>query len=144
MNKLPLLLGGAALLLSSAPWAQAADSDPGYTARTYTSSVYYRPTLRYYGKDYTVAYGFVPWDKHAARVKPVVVDDRFTLSEAQIASFGGRAPRVIYTPRKQTITKVTVKQSAPVVRPKPAPVVETTTVETTVVETPVVEASEAK
>ncbi|RYD88097.1 MAG: hypothetical protein EOP50_19635 [Sphingobacteriales bacterium] len=144
MNKLSLLLGGAALLFTAVPQTQAADTDPGYTSRTYVSSVYYRPTLRYYGKDYTVAYGFVPWDKRAARIKPVLVDDRFTLTDAQVAAFGGRTPRVTYTPRKQSVTKVITRKPAPVIHAEPAPIVETTTVETTVVEVPAVEPAESK
>jgi hypothetical protein len=117
MYKFPLLLGGAALLFSAVPQTQAADSDPGYTYRRSDGSVsapgtFYRPTLRYYGKDYTVAYGFVPWDKRAARMKPAVAEDRFTLSEAQVVRFGNRSPRVIYTQRKPAITKVAAPRPA--------------------------------
>jgi len=117
MYKFPLLLGGAALLFVALPQTQAADSDPGYTYRRSDGSVsspgtFYRPTLRYYGKDYTVAYGFVPWDKRAARVKPVVTEDHFTLSESQVARFRNRSPRVIYTQRKPAITKVAAPRPA--------------------------------
>ena len=117
MYKFPLLLGGAAFLLAALPQTQAADSDPGYTYRRSDGSVsspgtFYRPTLRYYGKDYTVAYGFVPWDKRAARLKPVVAEDHFTLSEAQVVRFRNSSPRVVYTRRKPAITKVAAPRPA--------------------------------
>lgn len=117
MYKLPLLLGGAALLFAAVPQIQAVDSDPGYTYRRADGTVvspgsFYRPTLRYYGKDYTVAYGFVPWSGEAARTKPVVMKDRFTLSEAQVGRFANRAPRVVYTRRKAAISKIAAPRPA--------------------------------
>ena len=108
MNKVTPILAGAVLLLSAVLPVSAADTDPGIRTQSSTSpgSFYYRPTLRYYGKDYTVAYGFVPWDRRSPRVKPTYTDEHFTLTEAQVSNSGARGPLVIYTQRKAT-TKIT-------------------------------------
>ena len=113
MNKITPLLVGAALLVTAVLPVSAADTDPGIRAQNdgRPGSYYYRPTLRYYGKDYTVAYGFVPMDRRSSRAKQTFTDDYFTLTEAQVANSDRRGPRVVYTQRKP-VSKVTPVKAA--------------------------------
>ena len=65
MNRLVFSLAVAAITSAT---VHAADSDPGngsYAGQQKQS--YYRPTQRYYGDGYTIAYRFVPWKERARK-----------------------------------------------------------------------------
>lgn len=101
---------GLALLSSSLLSAFALDSDPGYGPRTSsapaatgtaasarrgaTNSAYLKPTMRYYGKGYTVAYRYVPWSDRSASFN--LEGHQFRLPATAADSLVGSAPRVVY------------------------------------------------
>lgn len=105
MNKLSvsaILLG----LIGSAAFAY--DSDPGYgsranvttsrgTARTAAPSYYFKPTMRYYGKGYVVAYRFVQWKESMNRGGAVSYGaTQHNLPATAVQAAPGREPRVAY------------------------------------------------
>lgn len=141
MNK-PL----CAILLSFVGAAAFAyDSDPGYgqrgdvmssssvKSRSSKPTYFYKPTMRYYGKGYTVAYRFVQWNEKTSRNSPMTLEERKqTLPAATVESSDVRDPRVtlyhgtqsqtqpqVDTQTQQGVAKVPVKQAPPIVEGAP-------------------------
>lgn len=95
--------------------AFAYDSDPGYGVRGDSSSVrvkdrsatpnyYYKPTMRYFGKGYMVAYGYVQSNKRMNQFGATVVDGaNYILPAKSVQTLSpGTLPRVTYYYGTQT------------------------------------------
>ena len=110
MFKLSLTLG---LSLIASSFALAVDSDPGYGPRTGTVASakpqvqptrptamrgYFRPTQRYYGAGFTVAYRYVPWNDRMPRYQSASFEgEQFVLPATTAAqTYAGLSPRVTY------------------------------------------------
>jgi hypothetical protein len=108
-----------AVILCHAGGVMAADSDPGYGPRAGTENAgaalaaknkaakisdtsYYKPTQKYYGKGYTVAYGYVPVDERSRKYRSTKLEsDHFKLPAGSVAT-AGDSPRITYFhPRQQ-------------------------------------------
>ena len=101
LSALALVLG----IMSGAAFAY--DSDPGYGARGESSSggranakgpqYYYKPTMRYYGKDYVVTYRFVQWNEKMSKGAPSTFEGaQHGMSAAAMKAAAGQEPRVTY------------------------------------------------
>jgi hypothetical protein len=100
---------GVLLVCAAATTVFAYDSDPGYGPRPSTAvprttstktqaAAAFRPTMRYYGAGYTVAYRYVPWTEKMPRLMSTSFEsDQLHL---QAVAKGGpaekQAPRVTY------------------------------------------------
>lgn len=135
MNAFSKFFSIAALaILTSALPSFAADNSPGYGLSASRSSrsasrynpEFFRPTQRYYGRGYTVAYRFVPYNNRMRGASISMWDiDEFQLPTAVAATTyaSGNSPRITYFNRKA----VTSPDGAPsgntsiVDAPKPLP-----------------------
>jgi hypothetical protein len=121
--------------------ASAYDDDPGYgqfrpwyggnADRSYrpeggverdrrNEPIYYRPTMRYYGKGYTVSYRYMPvyWYENGYGNQNVSSNFRtedFRISTQDIAAWGAKPPRLV-VPNKKTPSQSAVTS---IVRSKP-------------------------
>ena len=102
-----------AIIFSQAGAVMAADSDPGYGPREGSGNAaaalaeknkaakvsdtsYYKPTQKYYGKGYTVAYGYVPVDERSRKYRSTKLEsDHFKLPAGSVAT-AGDSPRITY------------------------------------------------
>jgi hypothetical protein len=108
--------------------AFAYDSDPGYGQRTVFSGstspgktgkgTYFKPTMRYFGKGYTVAYRYVQWSNSMNRAgTPAFEASQHRLPETALAVTGsGYNQRVVYYSGGQQQYDAT-RTSAPVTSP---------------------------
>ena len=144
MNKSALILALGSVFVVGLPLAASAyDDDPGYGQyrpwyggddRTYrpggsggdrdrrNEPIYYRPTMRYYAKGYTVSYRYMPvfyYDSGYGQqnTSSNFRTESFRIATADIPAWGAKPPRLVLPNRK------TPSQSAitTIVRPKPAP-----------------------
>lgn len=103
----------------------AYDSDPGYGQRTSGGSLpakagksaYFKPTMRYFGKGYTVAYRYVQWNDSMSRTgTPAFESSQHRLPETALAVSGsGYNQRVVYSEASQRQLQST--RTAPVISP---------------------------
>lgn len=125
MNKSALLALGSALVFGLPLVASAYDDDPGYGSnrpwyggedRSYrreesgdrsrrNEPVYYRPTMRYYAKGYTVSYRYVPvfFYETGYGVQNISANFRteaFHIATADIPAWGAKPPRLVVANRK--------------------------------------------
>ncbi len=126
MNKFALLLAIASAFVFGLPLgASAYDDDPGYGTyrpwyggedRTYRSGghggnelrnepIYYRPTMRYYAKGYTVSYRYVPVFYYEAgygqqNISTSFRTEAFRIATKDIAAWGAKPPRLVVANRK--------------------------------------------
>jgi hypothetical protein len=139
MNSLTksLIFGSLALLAVASSFA--ADSDPGYSNTVPLKGVngrsgnryapqYLRPTQRFYGKGYTVAYRFIPWSDRMRSLNASSMWDsdqmRLPADAAATTSVTGNSPRVTYfykKPSASTGKGMLPDHSAIVGAPKPLP-----------------------
>jgi len=107
---------GSLALLSVVGSSSAADSDRSYapgSSGTKASSNrstsryapdYLRPTQRFYGKGYTVAYRFVPWSDRMRAISSTSVWDsdqmRLPMNSAATTAVNGSSPRITYFYKK--------------------------------------------
>ena len=143
MNKSALLLAvGSAFVIGLPLAASAYDDDPGYGTyrpwyggedRTYRSGgdrgnerrnepIYYRPTMRYYAKGYTVSYRYVPVFYYEAgygqqNISANFRTEAFRIATTDIAAWGAKPPRLVVanhkTPSQTAITSIVPTRSAP-------------------------------
>lgn len=103
--------------------AFAYDSDPGYGARgdapasarggsrSNGPQYFYKPTMRYYGKDYVVTYRFVQWNEKASRnVGTTFEAGQHGVAPNVMQAAPGQEPRVTYY---RSAAPVKAKTSAP-------------------------------
>lgn len=148
MNKTALLLAFTTAVVFGLPTsASAFDDDPGYggsrpwyggTDRTYriegtggdrdrrNEPMYFRPTMRYYGKNYTVSYRYMPvyWFENGYAQQNTSANFRaeaFRIATADIPAWGGKPPRLVQ-PIRKTPSQTAVTS---IVRSRPAPVYST-------------------
>ena len=127
MNKSSLLLAvGSAFAFGLPLVASAYDDDPGSGQnrpwyggedRSYrrddnggnsnrrNEPVYYRPSMRYYGKGYTVSYRYVPVYQNEAgstsqNVSASFRTEAFRIATADIPAWGAKPPRLVVANRK--------------------------------------------
>ena len=126
MNKSALLLAvGSAFVIGLPLAASAYDDDPGYGQyrpwyggedRTYhgyghgghdrlREPVYYRPTMRYYAKGYTVSYRYVPVFYYEAgsgqqNISANFRTEAFRIATTDIPAWGAKSPRLVVANRK--------------------------------------------
>lgn len=136
---------GSLALLAAAGSSFAADSDPGYSLGTGDSGStsvrggggnrsanryapqYLRPTQRYYGKGYTVAYRFVPWSDRMRAINSTSTWDseqtRLPANAAAATSTNGQSPRVTYFHQKPSASTnaFPARNSDLATTPKPLP-----------------------
>jgi hypothetical protein len=106
MNKLPVT---AVFLSLTSAVAFAYDSDPGYGPRADLSqqagirkarsanAIYFKPTMRYYGKGYTVTYRYVQWNDKMNRTGQTTFEgEQHYLPLASLQSVIGSSPRMTY------------------------------------------------
>ena len=133
------LSAGAVALLASASSSFAYDSDPGsggvvdakngkgVRANRYAPQ-YFRPTQRYYGKGYTVAYRFIPWsDRMRGMTTSSSWDSeefRLPTNAAATTYANGTTPRITYfykKPSSASLRGLPDSNSAIATTPKPLP-----------------------
>jgi hypothetical protein len=133
MKKLTFL---TSVVLFTTAAAFAADSDPGYGPRPGTAgsvdsdtgvvrsrrsgsdASFYKPTQRYYGKGYTVAYRFVRADARSARTRsssPDFDSATYRISTQSATTFVGESPRVThyYGGKKSSSVRPAQRDTAP-------------------------------
>jgi hypothetical protein len=108
---------GSLVLLTVVSSSFAADSDRGYNSGSsgIKSSAsrtnryapeYLRPTQRYYGKGYTVAYRFVPWSDRMRSINSTSTWDsdqmRLPANAAATTSVNGSSARITYFYKKRS------------------------------------------
>ncbi len=104
----------------------AYDSDPGYGQRTTYGGLgptkagkgtYFKPTMRYFGKGYTVTYRYVQWNDTMNRAgTPAFESSQHRLPETAMAVTGaGYNQRVVYSSAAQRQVEAT--RTAPVTSP---------------------------
>jgi hypothetical protein len=112
------LSAGSLALLAAVSTSSAADSDRGYSpgssgikgssnrSTNRYAPEYLRPTQRFYGKGYTVAYRFVPWSDRMRSVNSASIWDsdqmRLPTSAAATTSVNGSSPRITYFYKKSS------------------------------------------
>ena len=134
MNKSALLALGSALVFGLPLVASAYDDDPGYGTyrpwyggedRTWRSGgsggdrrnepIYYRPTMRYYAKGYTVSYRYVPVYYFEAgygqqNISTNFRTEAFRIATTDIPAWGAKPPRLVVantrTPSQTAITSI--------------------------------------
>ena len=144
MNKPALLLAiGSAFVIGLPLTAFAYDDDPGSGPyrpwyggedRTYRSGgdrgnerrnepIYYRPTMRYYAKGYTVSYRYVPVYYFEAgygqqNVSTNFRTEAFRIATTDIPAWGAKPPRLVVanrkTPSQTAISSIVRPNSTPV------------------------------
>jgi hypothetical protein len=149
MNKTALLLALGSALVFGPSVASAYDDDPGYGTyrpwyggngdRSYrpqgeierdrrNEPIYYRPTMRYYGKGYTVSYRYMPVYAYEngygnQNISSNFRTEDFRISTQDIPAWGAKPPRLV-VPNKKTPSQTAVTS---IVRSKPTPVYSTPT-----------------
>lgn len=111
--------------------AYSYDSDPGYgaravsptspraKARTTGPTHYYKPTMRYFGKGYTVTYRYVQWNDRMQRAGMTSFSD--STQNLPVATRGdGQEPRVVVFHAAQTQAQAPVVESTASSAAKPA------------------------
>jgi hypothetical protein len=118
---------GIALLSLTAFSAFSADSDPGYgprprlgsgpstTAQKPKASSYFKPTMRYYGPGYTVAYRYVSWNQKT-KTSSAFESEQFYLPASSARSMVAAAPRMTYYYDRTASSSPVRDGAAPVVR----------------------------
>ena len=110
------LSAGSLVFLAAVTSSPAADSDRSYhpgssgmkglgnRAVGRYAPEYLRPTQRFYGKGYTVAYRFVPWSDRMRSVNSASIWDsdqmRLPTNAAATTSVNGSSPRITYFYKK--------------------------------------------
>lgn len=151
MKKSALLLAlGSALIFGLPMAASAYDDDPGYGSsrpwyggsdQSYRSEgsgtrrndpIYYRPTMRYYGKGYTVSYRYMPVFLFEAGYSQQNISanfrtEAFRIATSDMPAWGAKSPRLIVanrkTPSQVGITAIQRTRSTPIYSaPAPLPV----------------------
>ena len=90
---------------------------------------YFRPTQRYYGKGYTVAYRFIPWSDRMRGITSATSWDseefRLPTSAATTTSGSGVTPRITYFYRKPAASPGILPEhnSDTTATPKPLPAI---------------------
>ncbi len=106
MNKLTILLCAiSTLILATVVPGVCGDSDPGYgpyaprisSGRLPKDRYFYKPTLRYYGKGYTVAYRFLPVPARSQQYATRFDAQQAQLTHDEIAQWNGKGePRLTF------------------------------------------------
>jgi hypothetical protein len=131
---------GTLALLASASASFALDTDAGYgpgglgtgamkgangRAVNRYAPQYFRPTQRFYGKGYTVAYRFIPWSDRMRGMNAASTWDieqfRLPTNAAATAYANGSTPRITYFNKKSLATPTTPPSSPSSMSPTPPP-----------------------
>lgn len=126
--------------------AFAYDSDPGYGqrgdstaspragSRSTAPQYVYKPTMRYYGKDYVVTYRFVQWNEKMNRgVATSFEGAQHSMSAGAMQAAPGQEPRVTYYRSATSSVKAPsaavqpTRSTAPVVPAKDVPAISSST-----------------